>query len=64
MTDPRWRAVWDWCIFIGSLLPALLLGVAFANLLRGVPIDADMTYVGGFWNLLNPYALVGGIMAR
>jgi cytochrome d ubiquinol oxidase subunit II len=59
--DPRWRAVWDWCIFVGSLLPALLLGVAFANLMRGVPIDETMTYVGGFWNLLNPYALLGGI---
>ncbi|MCB9421255.1 MAG: cytochrome d ubiquinol oxidase subunit II [Ardenticatenaceae bacterium] len=59
--DPRWRQVWDWCIFVGSLLPALLLGVAFANLMRGVPIDGSMTYVGGFWNLLNPYALLGGI---
>jgi cytochrome d ubiquinol oxidase subunit II len=59
--DPRWRQVWDWCIFVGSLLPALLLGVAFANLMRGVPIDNTMTYVGGFWNLLNPYALLGGI---
>jgi cytochrome d ubiquinol oxidase subunit II len=59
--DPRWRAVWDWSIFVGSLLPALLLGMAFANLMRGVPIDDTMTYVGGFWNLLNPYALLGGI---
>ena len=59
--DPRWRQVWDWCIFVGSLLPALLLGVAFANLMRGVPINDSMTYVGGFWNLLNPYALLGGI---
>ncbi len=59
--DPRWRQVWDWSIFVGSLLPALLLGVAFANLMRGVPIDNSMTYVGGFWNLLNPYALLGGI---
>ncbi len=58
---PKWRALWDWCIFIGSFLPALLLGVAFANLLRGVPIDDSMNYVGGFWNLLNPYALVGGL---
>ena len=59
--NPKWRALWDWCIFIGSLLPALLLGVAFANLLRGVPIDDGMHYVGGFWNLLNPYALMGGL---
>ena len=58
---PEWRARWDWAIFIGSLLPALLLGVAFANLVRGVPIDADMNYVGSFFTLLNPYALLGGI---
>lgn len=58
---PKWRALWDWMIFVGSLVPAVLWGVAFANLVRGVPIDADMQYVGGFWNLLNPYALVGGL---
>jgi cytochrome bd ubiquinol oxidase subunit II len=58
---PLWRATWDWAIFVGSAVPALLLGVAFANLARGVPIDANMTYVGGFWNLLNPYALLGGL---
>ena len=43
-------------------MPALLWGVAFANILRGVPIDADHEYVGGFFNLLNPYALLGGLM--
>lgn len=59
--DPRWRAIWDWAIFFGSLIPALLLGVAFTNLAQGVPIDSDMNYVGGFFNLLNPYALLGGI---
>lgn len=59
--NPRWRATWDWCIFVGSFLPALLLGVAFANIVRGVPIDQNMQYVGGFFNLLNPYALVGGV---
>jgi cytochrome d ubiquinol oxidase subunit II len=58
---PTWRKVWDWMIFVGSFVPALLWGVAFANLIRGVPIDADMQYVGGFWNLLNPYALSGGL---
>lgn len=57
----KWRALWDWGIFVGSLVPPLLLGVALANLMRGVPIDADMNYVGGFWNLLNPYALLGGV---
>jgi len=59
--NPRWRSFWDWAIFVGSLVPPLLLGVAFANLVRGVPIDADMNYVGGFFNLLNPYALLAGI---
>jgi len=58
---PTWRALWDWMIFTGSLVPALLWGVAFGNLIRGVPIDADMQYVGGFWNLLNPYALSAGL---
>jgi cytochrome d ubiquinol oxidase subunit II len=57
----RWRANWDRAIFIGSLVPAVLWGVAFANLLRGVPIDADLEYAGGFWGLLNPYALLGGL---
>jgi len=58
---PAWRTLWDWLIFAGSLVPALLWGVAFANVVRGVPIDADMQYVGGFWNLLNPYALLAGV---
>ncbi len=59
--NPRWRSFWDWVIFSGSLVSALLLGVAFANLVKGVPIDANMAYVGGFFNLLNPYALLGGV---
>jgi cytochrome d ubiquinol oxidase subunit II len=58
---PKWRTAWDRLLFAGSLIPALLWGVAFANLVRGVPIDASMQYVGGFWNLLNPYALSGGL---
>lgn len=61
--NPTWRNTWDWMIFIGSFAPALLWGVAMGNLVRGVPIDADMTYVGGFWNLLNPYALLGGLVS-
>ncbi len=59
---PTWRALWDWSLFTGSVIPALLWGVAVANLIRGVPIDEKMNYVGGFWNLLNPYALLGGLM--
>lgn len=59
--DPRWRSFWDWSIFWGSAVPALLWGVALANFIRGVPIDASMNYAGGFWNLLNPYALACGL---
>jgi cytochrome d ubiquinol oxidase subunit II len=58
-----WRATWDWAIFFGSVIPALLWGVAFANIVKGVPIDATMTYTGGFWNLLNPFALVAGLVS-
>jgi len=59
--NPAWRSLWDWAIFFGSFVPALLWGVAIANLIRGVPIDANMNYTGGFFNLLNPFALVGGL---
>jgi len=59
--SPRWRRTWDWVIFAGSLVAALLMGVAFGNLARGVPIDAQMNYAGGFFNLLNPYALLAGL---
>jgi cytochrome d ubiquinol oxidase subunit II len=57
-----WRTRWDWALFIGSLLPALLWGVAVGNLMRGVPIDAKMTYWGGLLPLLNPYAILGGLV--
>lgn len=57
----EWKNRWDAAIVIASFLPSLLWGVAFANILRGVPIDANKEYVGGFFNLLNPYALVGGL---
>ena len=60
--DVAWRRNWDLAITVGSFVPAVLWGVAFANILRGVPIDADLEYVGGFFNLLNPYALLGGAM--
>ncbi|MCA2219304.1 cytochrome d ubiquinol oxidase subunit II [Jidongwangia harbinensis] len=59
--DDRWRRRWDACIIGGSLAPALLWGVAFGNILRGVPLDTRHEYVGGFVNLLNPYALLGGL---
>lgn len=63
--DSPWKAWWDRAIFFGSLLPAVLWGVAFANIVRGVPIEqvnGNLEYVGGFFNLLNPYALLGGVV--
>ena len=62
-SHPRWRSLWDWMAFVGSFVPALLWGVAMSNLLRGIPIDENMVYVGGFFNLLNPFALLGGLVS-
>lgn len=59
----RWQNTWDWLIFVGSLLPALLWGVALANLVHGVPIDAKMNYTGTLWTLLGPYGILGGLFA-
>ncbi len=59
--NPKWRAFWDWAIFGGSLVPALLLGVAFANLAKGLPIDGNMMFTGNLFTLLNPYGLLGGL---
>lgn len=59
--DARWRGGWDWAILLGSAVPALLWGVAFADILRGVPIDASGEYVGTFFDLVGPYALLGGV---
>ena len=56
-----WRKFWDWAIFTSSLLASFLLGVAFSNIVRGVPINEKLQYTGGFFNLLNPYALLGGL---
>jgi cytochrome d ubiquinol oxidase subunit II len=58
---PLWRRSWDWILFTGSLVPAFLWGVAFTNFLVGVPVDGNLYYTGGFWNLLNGPALVGGL---
>ncbi len=57
-----WRRLWDTCFFVGSFLPALLFGVAFANLFRGLPIDASGVYRGTLFTLLNPYGLLGGVL--
>ncbi|WP_034943571.1 cytochrome d ubiquinol oxidase subunit II [Erwinia oleae] len=65
--DLRWRRTWDWGIFIGSFVPPLVIGVAFGNLLQGVPFHADeylrLTYTGNFFQLLNPFALLAGIVS-
>jgi cytochrome d ubiquinol oxidase subunit II len=58
----RWRLAWDWAIFVGSAVPALLWGVAFANIVAGVPIDKDMNYTGSLLTLINPFGLLGGVV--
>src|SRR3954470_7227816 len=59
--DDTWRRRWDRCIFTGSLLPAVLWGVAFGNIVLGVRLDVHHEYAGTFFDLLNPYAIVGGL---
>ena len=61
----QWRQRWDIAIVISSAIPALLWGVAFSNIVKGVPIErinGHLEYTGGFFNLLNPYALLGGVV--
>jgi cytochrome d ubiquinol oxidase subunit II len=60
--EERWQRNWEHAIFWTSLLPAFLWGVAFANIVHGVDIDAQKNYVGSFWDLLNPYAILGGLV--
>ena len=60
--DPKWRARWDLLITVGSALPALLWGVAFGNIVSGMPIDKNMEFTGNLFTLLNPYALLGGLV--
>jgi cytochrome d ubiquinol oxidase subunit II len=59
--NETWRKFWDWAIFGGSLVPALLWGVAIANVLAGIKIDAKKQYIGTFFDLLTPYTLLGGL---
>jgi cytochrome d ubiquinol oxidase subunit II len=59
--SPTWRRRWDLAIVFGSAVPALLWGVAFGNIVRGVPLDAEHLYTGSLLDLLNPYALLGGL---
>ena len=56
-----WRRSWDTAIFVGSLLPAILWGVAFGNVLHGIPLNAAHNYAGNFFSMLNPYSLLGGL---
>ena len=57
-TSPAWRSFWDGCFCLGSLLATLLLGVGVGNIAWGLPLNEQHEYVGGFWNLLHPYALL------
>ncbi len=65
--DVRWRSLWDWGLFAGGAVPALVFGVAFGNLLQGVPFYFDEFlrpyYTGSFWGLLNPFALLAGVVS-
>jgi len=61
--SPKWRRAWDWAFGLGSLLPAVLFGVAIGNILRGIPIDSTGTFTGNFFTLLNPYSILVGVMS-
>lgn len=65
--DARWRNLWDWSIFIGSFISPVVIGVAFGNLLQGVPFHVDeylrLYYTGNFFKLLNPFGLLAGIVS-
>ena len=67
VADPRWRNAWDWGLFVGGAVPALVFGVAFGNLLQGVPFTFDDMlrpfYSGSFFGLLNPFALLTGVVS-
>ena len=58
----KWRKVWDACLFVGSAAPAVLFGVAFANIFQGIPIDQNGIYQGNLFTLLNIYGLLGGVL--
>ncbi len=67
LENTKWRTAWDWALFAGGALPALLFGVAFGNLLLGLPFRLDetmrMTYEGSFFGLLHPFALLAGVVS-
>ncbi|MDM8516187.1 cytochrome d ubiquinol oxidase subunit II [Desulfobacterales bacterium HSG16] len=60
--NDTWKKIWDICIFIGGLVPAVLFGVAFANIFQGIPIDGNGVNQGNLFSLLNPYGLLGGVL--
>jgi cytochrome d ubiquinol oxidase subunit II len=60
--EAEWQGRWDLALIIGSLVPSLLWGVAFANIVAGVPIDADKEFTGSLFTLLNPFGLLGGLV--
>ena len=62
MSDAKWRSLWDALIFVGSLLPALLFGVALGNCLQGIALDANGDYIGTFFGLLRPFPLMCGVL--
>nr|WP_136252131.1 cytochrome d ubiquinol oxidase subunit II [Ningiella ruwaisensis] len=63
----QWRLMWDWLLFAGGIIPALIFGVAFGNLLLGVPFELDdtlkATYTGSFFGLLSPFAILAGLVS-
>nr|WP_276522759.1 cytochrome d ubiquinol oxidase subunit II [Pseudomonas nitroreducens] len=67
LENQRWRAVWDWALFVGGFVPALVFGVAFGNLFQGLPFTLDEmmrpSYHGSFFALLNPFALLAGVVS-
>ena len=67
INNSTWRSVWDWGLFVGGAVPPLIFGVAFGNLLLGVPFHFDdymvSIYTGTFWQLLNPFALLTGVVS-
>jgi cytochrome d ubiquinol oxidase subunit II len=67
INNPTWRSTWDWGLFIGGAVPPVIFGVAFGNLLLGVPFHFNdlmmSTYTGSFWALLNPFALLAGVVS-
>lgn len=67
LINPTWRKSWDWALFAGGMIPALIFGVAFGNLLLGIPFHFDdmlkSTYTGSFWGLLTPFALLSGLVS-